>query len=441
MMALGKDRATLKIATVNGILVATAFVWYLIAYDALKVLLPDTSESVNLMIFGVNALAIAICGLLGTIFVDRVKNRRLFLYLWIAGGIPLSLIPFGLSNTSITDIGIISILFGAYFGLGMPTAMGYHSSFTKVEGRAKIGGLTFLIIASTFAITNIVALESLPEMCLILAATKIIGLLFFHFMPIKEEPHREEVKVKFTKIISNKTFLLYFIPWGMFALINFATLPIERSMYPTEYYTSLVVLENIVTALVAVITGFVADKWGRKRLIIIGFVMLGIGYATIGLTSSWNLLFGSIVYTFTDGVAWGIFYVLFLFTLWGDLAQNGKSDKFYFLGALPYVSSFFIQLLFTPSLDKIDVQYVFSFASLFLFVAVLPLIYAPETLPEKVMKDRDLKSYLEKAQKIAKKESDQNRKENKKDEEKEQPEQEENSKEYDEALKLAEKYY
>ncbi len=48
---------------------------------------------------------------------------------------------------------------------------------------------------------------------------------------------------------------------------------------------------------------------------------------------------------------------------------------------------------------------IFSFASVFLFLAVLPLIYAPETLPEKLMKDRDLKSYVEKAKKKAQKES------------------------------------
>jgi Sec-independent protein translocase protein TatA len=85
---------------------------------------------------------------------------------------------------------------------------------------------------------------------------------------------------------------------------------------------------------------------------------------------------------------------------------------------------------------------IFSFASLFLFLAVLPLVYAPETLPEKVMKDRDLKSYLEKAQKIAKKEGDKKTTENKKQmEEQDQTEDEKNNKDYDEARKLAEKYY
>jgi hypothetical protein len=46
---------------------------------------------------------------------------------------------------------------------------------------------------------------------------------------------------------------------------------------------------------------------------------------------------------------------------------------------------------------------IFTFASFFLFIAILPLVYAPETLPEKIMKEKDLKFYVEKAQKIAQK--------------------------------------
>jgi hypothetical protein len=40
---------------------------------------------------------------------------------------------------------------------------------------------------------------------------------------------------------------------------------------------------------------------------------------------------------------------------------------------------------------------VFSFASFFLFVAVLPLVYAPETLPDRILKNLDLNSYVNKA--------------------------------------------
>ena len=55
------------------------------------------------------------------------------------------------------------------------------------------------------------------------------------------------------------------------------------------------------------------------------------------------------------------------------------------------------------SLKNSQLGTIFSFASVFLFLAVLPLIYAPETLPEKIMKDRDLKSYIENAKKKAEK--------------------------------------
>jgi hypothetical protein len=40
-----------------------------------------------------------------------------------------------------------------------------------------------------------------------------------------------------------------------------------------------------------------------------------------------------------------------------------------------------------------------SARAFFLFLAVLPLMYAPETLSEKKIKDRELKQYIEKAKK------------------------------------------
>ncbi|MFA7080204.1 MAG: hypothetical protein WC203_04825 [Candidatus Bathyarchaeia archaeon] len=212
------------------------------------------------------------------------------------------------------------------------------------------------------------------------------------------------------------------------------TIPIQQTIFATEVdFNMLMAVEFVVTAIFALISGFVADKFGRKRLAIIGFIMLGIGYAVIGLFANSNLHLTGIIYVFTDGVAWGIFYVLFLFTIWGDLAQGKNADKIYFLGALPYLSSYFMQLLLHPYLAGIQKEMIFSFASVFLFLAVLPLIYAPETLPEKIMKDRDLRSYIEKAKKKAAQDAEKGAKKpitkNKKEDK------------YQEAKKLAEKYY
>jgi hypothetical protein len=52
---------------------------------------------------------------------------------------------------------------------------------------------------------------------------------------------------------------------------------------------------------------------------------------------------------------------------------------------------------------SISVLAVFPLTCLFLFLAVLPLIYAPETLPEKELKERELKQYIGKAKKIKEK--------------------------------------
>jgi MFS family permease len=460
-MPLGKNRTNLKLATANVILVADAFVWYMLAFNCLKILLnQQNTTEFDLPIFGINTVAIAVSAFIATFFFQKLKDRRRFLYCWTASGIAISLVPLFLNTADISHIAIISLLFGTYFGLGMPATMGYHTILTKVEGRGKQGGLIFLIIGSTFAMTSVITQSSIFQIAIILAIIRVIGLISLHSIkPTELNKNQDEItsKVKYRKILFDRSFLFYFIPWGMFTLINYMTIPIQSTIYPLEptnvmlSQSFLTELEYIISGLVAVLSGFVADRVGRKRLTMFGFIMLGIGYAVLGLVSanagssanlatSGSLLLASIVFTITDGIAWGIFYVVFLFTLWGDLAQSRNSDKFYFLGALPYMSSYFMQLLFAPYLTEISITTIFSFASVFLFLAVLPLVYAPETLPEKVMKDRDLKSYVEKAKKKAQKDTENvTKKEN--NPEQEPAESADNSKEYEEAKKLAEKYY
>ena len=113
-----------------------------------------------------------------------------------------------------------------------------------------------------------------------------------------------------------------------------------------------------------------------------------------------------VVYIIADGVAWGIFYVLFLFTIWGDLSQGSSSEKAYVVGAIPFLLSFLLQVVFAPFMKDVNPITLFSFASFFLFIAVLPLVYAPETLSEKIVKDRELTSYVQKALEIVNKKKD-----------------------------------
>lgn len=434
-------------AIANILLVANAFIWYLIAFNMLKELLMQinatTTETV--LIIGINTGAIVIAGLIGSFLINNFKNRKRFLQLWIASGILLSIIPLALNILDFSHIVLISLVFGAYFGIGMPATMGLHSTVTKTEERAKFGGFTFLIIGIFFSIAGIIIFNSLIASCLILAFIRLIGLVFFYpIRKIKQISEETSTELKYTRILSNKSFILFFIPWCLFTLINYMAIPIQNSIFSAELeFTTLMAIEYVIIALFAVISGLVADKFGRKRLSIIGFMMLGIGYAIIVFLSNINLYLTGIIYVLIDGVAWGIFYVLFIFTLWGDLANNKKSDKIYFLGVLPFVSSYFIQLIVEPYLVGIPKEMIFSFASVFLFIAILPLIYAPETLPEKIMKDRDLKSYIEKAKKKAAKDAEKanKRKTEQKTQNDEKSDTSDEDKNYENAKRLAEKYY
>ena len=149
-------------------------------------------------------------------------------------------------------------------------------------------------------------------------------------------------------------------------------------------------------------------------------------------------------YTVFDGITWGILLCYFVVCIWGELNPNASTDKYYAIGILPFFISEFLSIVLTNyiSLD-ISPYALFSFIAFFLFIAVLPLLYAPETLPEKIMKDRELKGYVEKALKKVQKETDKSRKKDSAKPEKTNEERKNNEEtpEYKEARKLAEKYY
>lgn len=249
----------------------------------------------------------------------------------------------------------------------------------------------------------------------------------------------------YRSLLTQKSFLLYLIPWALFSLITYLSVPLQMTilanspnMPSAEYLKGI---ENILIAVSAVVCGFLADIVGRKRVSIIGFVLLGLGYSFLGIQP--NNPFSWYFYSVLDGVALGILYVIFVVTIWPDLGNGSRSEKYYAVGVLPFFISYFLSLITGNEISTaISPDSIFSFIAVFLFIAVLPLIYAPETLPDKIMKDRDLKIYVENAKKKAQKESNKSHK-------KEKPQnapmgetqETENPSEYDEAVKLAEKYY
>lgn len=422
-------------------LIANALIWYISANNILDIVV--TSVAANdlqkILIWSIHFATLTVSLIMGALVSKKISRKKLLALWTIIGAVsPLPLFVVNLAPIPITLL--ISIMFGLSLGLGMPTCMEVFTQSTETKKRGRNAGvIMFLSILGVIAV-SLLDIGNLQVSATVLATWRLLGLAV---LPLQKLPKEEETKttVSPSTVLKQRAFLLYLVPWLMFSLVSNLAPQVQDTILEQSSIQFLMIIEGIIVAIFAIISGFLIDVVGRKRVAMTGFILLGIGYSILGLfpyeVASWFF------YTVLDGISWGIFYVIFVISVWGDLSFNGKSAMYYAIGILPFFFSKYIQLLIGNFIAASIYPYaLFSFTAFFLFMAVLPLFYAPETLSEKVMKDRDLKNYIEKATKIAQKGE-----EKKSKQEKALPttakkiETEESDKEYEEAKKLAEKYY
>ena len=424
------------------LLVLNSFVWYIFTYPILSQLINGLNlvNAVKLGLFAAYFLGVTISAIIGSILIP--PKRTISLYLWLFAGSGATLLLFIIPTNSAPIIALFSFFIGISAGIGLPSCLSYFAHSTSPENRGVIGGVIwsmvgFLVLLFAF-LTSIL---SQSEMIILLAVWRFFGGAVFLFMAIKRSDFPVQKSPIYSALIRKKEVLLYLVPWIMLCLINFAEAPILESHFGPNFDT-IQLVEWAIVGIVAVGAGIIADTVGRKRIVLAGFVMLGIEYAI--LSTFYSAPITLYLFLILDGTTWGFLFSAFFTAIWGDLAENYEKEKYYVLGGLPYLLSNFMYVLVKPIVSDISLIAAFSFASFFLFLAVIPLMYAPETLPEKSIKERELKSYLEKAQKFAEKETEKNNKRDvrkTKKENEEANEETQESPEYEEARKLAEKYY
>lgn len=445
-----------KIETKNAfasiLLVANPLIWYYAVIIFLESTLTEMTSNGTLtsrdaiIIWGIHFSGIIFAALLGTLLAKKI-DRNKFLMAWIALGAisPFTLFAFGTSSLLI--IGLVVLLLGISLGIGMPTCMGYYTNAVPIESRGRISGLVMLLTGVGIFAFSLFASIDLVVLGVVLVSWRLFGLLVFYKAKSKAETKKEDT-TSYKHVLSQQSVVFYLIPWIMFSLVNYLAGPAQEQIINNDVaIANISLIQNIMMGIFAVIGGFLLDSVGRKRIAIAGFVMLGIDTATLGLfpTQIWSNYFSATV----DGIAFGFLWVIFIVTIWGDLSHSTNSSKYYAIGVLPFFISKLLELTVGKEISNYIVNNagnngLFSFLAFFLFLAVLPLVYAPETLPEKVMKDRDLKSYVEKAKKKVQQEAGEPQKKNSdqsignKDP---QAKPKESGDEYEEAQKLAEKYY
>jgi MFS family permease len=390
-------------ALVSIFLLTNAFVWYSYAL----ILLQESIDALNLdflpnmLVWSVHFTALTASVLMGVYLTRKLGGRTRFLAVWVLIGTIASLAPFALGTAEVWSAVTLGLVFGFSLGFGMPNCTGYFTSQTPIENRGRIGGFVILLTGVLTVALDLLGINGLTELTITLAAWRAIALVAVAFSKPTVEFENKSINPSYRSVLHQRPFVLYFVPWIMFALLNYLTTPVQQNVLAPSTVIDLQLLGNVFLGAFALVGGIFMDFVGRKRLAIIGFVMLGLSYSVLGLVNDTPVWY---FHTVMNGISWGILYVLFVVTIWGDLSHAASSDKFYALGIVPFFISKFLQLTINAQIvAAVPVSAIFSFTALFLFLAVLPLIYAPETLPEKVIKQIELNSYLEQAQKVKEK--------------------------------------
>jgi MFS family permease len=377
------------------VIVVNTFTWFILIGNLFPQIVDELQMSTleMLLTLGLYFFSTSISAFFGS----RVRSNAL-LNAWLLMGTIASTLLWVIDASLPLSAYATALLLGASVGVGLPACLTYFTDLTKIENRGRLAGIAYVAISLSVLIFSIgMTSLSYASTVLVLVILRASGLVAFILIAKKALYKKEQAVCSYQNILGQRSLILYLLPWIMFCLINWLERPIVENLFGQEIVAISLLAELLIGGLSAFITSVLSDRIGRKRMIVGGFVMLGLGYAFLGLFH--DALIAWYTYIILDGVAWGIFAVFFFIIIWADLAETLPKERFYFIGGLPYLLAGFLSVLVKPIASVILPTTSFSLASFFLFLAVIPLMYAPETLPEKTIKERELKSYIEKAKK------------------------------------------
>jgi MFS family permease len=344
-------------------------------------------------------ISLSVSQIVGSILADRV-NRRSLLMSWTLLGIIVPLISIPLQNSD--NIIFFSFLLGATFGFGLPSSFAAIADYTQIEERGRISGVvqftTFFLLILSILIPSILGfgLVEYQILCIVLRCLALIALFID---PFERKPGKS---VRFLSILKKREFLLFTIPWLMFNLSNGVLVILDNILKQDPGYAIIFevgpIFQYIGALLFGITSGVMADRIGRKQPLIIGFVILGISYALVGVLTTPQSLLTMIS---LSGIGWGSIMVVFLWTILGDISPAGSRERYYALGfVVPTLFEALFQFISANTLVTISAGIISSTLSVFLFLSVVPLMLAKETLPEEKIGDRKLRDYLKKIGKL-----------------------------------------
>jgi MFS family permease len=340
---------------------------------------------------------IAITLLLTSFFIHRINRLRAIYACSMVTSI-VTVLLFFISN----DIFRLILIFvvGIFFSIGLLAFFTYFWNLTVPEERGRVAGLIGFVSLPFYFIVGVVLAETLDflgtvmlSVILSLGTLTVILLRPEKAMLTAKKDERENYPEK-------RTVLLYSIPWVMFSLIN-ATLAKNISLnisqqVPSSFYLFLTILQLIGVLFGALGGGIIADFFGRRLSLAFSLTLYGISSALAGLVKS-DAIF-CLVYA-ANGLSWGILLILYLFVVWGDLANKENCAKMYAIGLMTFYLTTGAGFLAPISQVPLVVSSLVS--CLLIFLSNVPLILAPELLSSDFRERIRLKLHMKAVRKMS----------------------------------------
>jgi len=259
---------------------------------------------------------------------------------------------------------------------------------TTLDERGRVAGfIEFLYLLFSSIIFVFIRNQSLHIVAVFNIFISLI-ILFFESSYFKKRPEPDPSEhTKFER----KTIIFYLIPWIAFSLINATTakiISLQASKYIIPLFSYLMIVIGAIGALVG---GAISDFTGRKIPLAFALTLYGISSVFSAFVEVYILVNFMFIIT---GLTWGIISTLYLFVVWGDLADKKTYQYTYSIGLATFFAISGLGLLLTPEILKVSLFIASITNCLIIFISNIFIFLAPEILPSDVREKNYFKLYI-----------------------------------------------
>lgn len=298
---------------------------------------------------------------------------------------------------------ILNLLFifiiGAFFGL---TQVAFLASFWRnyysLEERGKISGIiVFFSLPIYFLISTLIAQDIDPIGIIVLVSSLSVVISLLAWRIHKPRYRSDDAGGNYPE---KRTVFLYLLPWLIFLIIN-STLSRSMSviiygLLSIEFNLVLAIIQLIGSFVGALIGGVMADYLGRRTAIATSITLSGISLALSAFVPNDIAQISSSI---ASGLGWGILLTLYVFVIWGDLANVKNVTSMYAIGLITIYATNGIGYLPLP-LDTIPPMTSALVGCSIIFMLNLPIALAPELAYFDVREKKKMKKYMKKIKQV-----------------------------------------